>query len=71
MVKVSLLLFILGVIFFTIGYSKIYDTSCKEGISIKYVPRDVYNQIFLNKIIPEKKEKKGNDDLNIIRTVQY
>jgi len=73
MVKVSLLLFILGVIFFTIGYSKIYDTSCKEGISIKYVPRDVYNQIFLNKIIPEnkKEEKKNNDDLNTIRTVQY
>ena len=44
-----------------------------ESISIKYVPRDVYNQIFLNKIIPEnkKEEKKNNDDLNTIRTVQY
>ena len=61
--KFSLILFIFGCICITIGFSKTYEKNCEQGVSIKYVPRDVYNQIFLNKILPDEsiKKEKGKE----------
>ena len=49
--RISLLLFIMGILFITAGYAHQVKPSCSKGIDIKFVPRDVYDEIMLNKIL--------------------
>ena len=43
--KLSLLLFIIGVLFITAGYTQQLDPGCKKGNEVRIVPRNVYDQI--------------------------
>ena len=45
MISISLLLFILGVVFITIGYTKQVTPGCHEGKKIKLVNRDEFAEI--------------------------
>jgi len=43
--KLSLLLFIIGTLFITAGYTNQLDDGCKRGTEIRIVPRNIYDQI--------------------------
>lgn len=43
--KITLLLFILGILFITAGYAHQMKPSCEKGIEVKYVPRNVFDQL--------------------------
>lgn len=43
--KLSLLIFIIGTLFITAGYTNQIDDGCKRGNEIRIVPRNVYDQI--------------------------
>tara|TARA_B000000460_G_scaffold134756_1_gene95061 strand:- start:67 stop:240 length:174 start_codon:yes stop_codon:yes gene_type:complete len=45
MISISLLLFIMGVLFIIIGYTKQITPSCKKGEKIKLVDRNLYENI--------------------------
>lgn len=48
MIKLSLLLFILGLICFTAGYTHQISPECKQGTDIRIVPRHIYDEIVSN-----------------------
>ena len=43
--KLSLILFITGILLITAGYAKQMKPTCEKGIEVKYIPRNVYDQI--------------------------
>ena len=43
--RLSLLLFIIGLLFITSGYVSQADPQCKQGTEVRIVPRNVYDQI--------------------------
>jgi len=43
--KLSLLLFTLGIIFVTSGYVQQLDPKCKSDVEIRILPRNVYDQL--------------------------
>ena len=43
--RLSLLLFIFGVMCITSGYVSQADPQCKQGTEVRIVPRNVYDQI--------------------------
>jgi hypothetical protein len=43
--KLSLLIFIIGVLFITAGYTQQLDPGCKKGNEVRIVPRNVYDQV--------------------------
>tara|TARA_B100000427_G_C15478690_1_gene581906 strand:- start:952 stop:1110 length:159 start_codon:yes stop_codon:yes gene_type:complete len=43
--KIALLLFILGILLITAGYAQQMKPSCEKGIEVKYVPRNVFDQL--------------------------
>ena len=43
--KISLILFILGILLTTAGYAHQMKPSCEKGIEVKYVPRDVFDEL--------------------------
>ena len=43
--KLSLLLFIIGILFFVAGYTQQLNPGCKRGTEVRIVPRNVYDQI--------------------------
>lgn len=43
--RLSLLLFIIGTLFITAGYTTQLDPKCKRGSEVRIVPRNVYDQI--------------------------
>lgn len=43
--RLSLLLFIIGTLFITAGYTQQINPGCKEGSEVRVVPRNVYDQI--------------------------
>ena len=43
--RISLLLFIVGVLFITAGYTNSLNPKCKRGTEVRIVPRNVYDQI--------------------------
>ena len=43
--RLSLLLFIIGIIFITAGYTNQLNPRCKSGSEVRIVPRNVYDQI--------------------------
>ena len=49
--RFSLFLFILGVIFFTMGFVNYTSPKCEKGVEVKYVPRSVFDEIEKNEAI--------------------
>jgi hypothetical protein len=49
--RIVLLLFIMGILFITAGYAHQVKPSCSKGTEVKFVPRDVYDEIILNKVL--------------------
>ena len=45
----SIVFMILGIFFILSSFSQYYDKDCNNDISIKFVPRDVYDEIIKNK----------------------
>ncbi len=43
--RLSLLLFIMGLMLITAGYTTQLDPKCKRGSEVRIVPRNVYDQI--------------------------
>ena len=43
--RLSLLIFIIGLMFITMGYTNSLDPKCKKGSEVRIVPRNVYDQI--------------------------
>ena len=52
--RITLLLFIMGVLLITAGYAHQMKPSCEKGIDIKYVPRNVYDEIMQGKPYSEE-----------------
>ena len=48
--NLSLILFIIGILCM-VGTLANHDLGCNDDIKIKYVPRDVYDEILKNKVI--------------------
>ena len=59
--KLSLILFIMGIICISAGYAKQMKPSCSSGIDIKYLPRSVYDEMAQGRAYTEK-----NIDGNLI-----
>tara|TARA_B100001248_G_C27393434_1_gene463853 strand:+ start:2960 stop:3112 length:153 start_codon:yes stop_codon:yes gene_type:complete len=49
--RLSLLLFIIGVLFITAGYTQQLNPECKKGNEIRIVPRNVYDQIIADSVL--------------------
>tara|TARA_Y100000817_G_C16427437_1_gene354782 strand:- start:23 stop:181 length:159 start_codon:yes stop_codon:yes gene_type:complete len=43
--KISLLLFVIGILLMIAGYAKQMAPSCEKGIEVKYLPRYVYDEL--------------------------
>ena len=43
--RLSLLIFILSIVFIIMGYVKQNNPNCKQGEKIKYVPMSVYQEL--------------------------
>lgn len=43
--KISLLMFIIGVLFIVAGYTQQLDPKCKPRTEIRIIPRNVYDQL--------------------------
>ena len=43
--RLSLLLFIIGILFVTAGYAQSMKPECERGSEVRIVPRNVYDQI--------------------------
>ena len=43
--KVSLLLFVIGVLLIVMGITNQMKPACKEKVVVKYVPRQIYDEI--------------------------
>ncbi len=43
--KLSLILFITGMLLITAGYAQQMKPTCEKGIEVKYIPRNIYDQI--------------------------
>jgi len=43
--RLSLLIFIIGLLFIVAGYTNSLDPKCKKGSEVRIVPRNVYDQI--------------------------
>ena len=43
--RLSLLIFIIGIIFITAGYTNQLNPGCRPGSDVRIVPRNVYDQI--------------------------
>ena len=46
--RLSLLIFIIGILFITAGYTNQLDPKCKKGSEVRIVPRNVYDQISMD-----------------------
>jgi hypothetical protein len=47
--KISFTLFVIGIIFIIIGYASQVAPSCDKGIDVKFVPRDVFDELSRSK----------------------
>ena len=45
--KVSFLLFVIGIVLIVMGITNQMKPTCKERVVVKYVPRQVYDEIHL------------------------
>lgn len=44
-INLSLIIFILGIFFITAGYANQMKPTCKDGTEIKYVTKDLYDEL--------------------------
>ena len=44
-INFTLIIFIMGILFITHGYAHQMRPSCEKGIEVKYVPRNVFDQL--------------------------
>jgi len=49
--NLSLLLFTLGIILISIGYAHQKSPLCSQGVDIRIVPRNVYDEIIVDSVI--------------------
>ena len=49
--NLSFILFIIGILCMVSALANYHKKNCNNDIEIKYVPRDVYDEILKNKII--------------------
>jgi len=64
MIKLSLILFISGILLITAGYANNMKSDCDPKVEIKYVSRNVYDEILKNKIINFNENKNKNKNKN-------
>ena len=43
--KITLILFVMGMLLITAGYAQQMKPSCEKGIEVKYIPRNVFDQL--------------------------
>ena len=55
--NLSLVLFTVGVIMITAGYTNQISPKCNEDVKIKVVPRNVYDEIYLSLPLAQYDEK--------------
>tara|TARA_B100000902_G_C27185438_1_gene851082 strand:+ start:324 stop:488 length:165 start_codon:yes stop_codon:yes gene_type:complete len=48
-IKISFILFVVGIIFIVNGYAHQMVPSCDTGVDVKFVSRDVYDEISRSK----------------------
>ena len=53
-INIGLIILITGILFITAGYAHQVRPSCEKGVEIKYVPRDVYDEIMQGKPYSEE-----------------
>ncbi len=53
-INFTLIIFIMGILFITHGYAHQMRPSCEKGVEVKYVPRDVYDEILKSKPYSEE-----------------
>lgn len=53
-INLGLIILIAGILFITAGYAHQVIPSCEKGIEIKFVPRDVYDEIAQGKPYSEE-----------------
>ncbi len=52
--NVSLILFTLGILFITIGYTNQISPQCNQQPQVKVVPRPVYDELLLNQELTDQ-----------------
>ena len=52
--RLSLFLFVLGLMCITSGYVNQMDPQCKKGTEVRIVPRNVYDEILHNQELTDK-----------------
>tara|TARA_Y100000389_G_C17436134_1_gene505653 strand:+ start:729 stop:905 length:177 start_codon:yes stop_codon:yes gene_type:complete len=53
-INIGLIILITGILFITAGYAHQVQPSCEKGIDIKFVPRNVYDEIMQGKPYSEE-----------------
>ena len=66
--RLSLVLFIMGVMFFTMGYVNMTDDKCKKEIDVKFVSRSVFDEIVKNDVKQVYEDMGGLSEFNSIIT---
>lgn len=52
--KLELVLFVIGIIMIVAGISNQLSSTCNEGVKLKVVPRNVYDEIIANQDLAEE-----------------
>ena len=52
--KFHFIVFVVGILFITAGYAKQMKPSCSQGVEIRFVPRNVYDEIMQGKPYSEE-----------------
>tara|TARA_B100000214_G_scaffold375377_1_gene361446 strand:- start:3103 stop:3252 length:150 start_codon:yes stop_codon:yes gene_type:complete len=47
--RFDLLVLIVALIFITMGYAKQLNPRCTDNVEVKYVPRELYDNLLINK----------------------
>tara|TARA_A100000164_G_C21552345_1_gene605670 strand:- start:73 stop:252 length:180 start_codon:yes stop_codon:yes gene_type:complete len=52
--NISLLLFTLGILMIVAGYTNQISPKCNDGVNVRIVPRNVYDEILHNQELTDK-----------------
>ena len=47
--KINFIIFIVGILFIVNGYAQQMSPSCDKGVDVKFVPRDIFDEISRSK----------------------
>lgn len=47
--KINFIIFIVGILFIINGYAQQMSPSCDKGVEVKFVPRDIFDEISRSK----------------------